>query len=58
MKRKKDFSKNKNQFPVVADILGVWEEAPVQDDIASDVLGSYTGNAEDGEYPQQDADDL
>ncbi|MBR3751326.1 MAG: hypothetical protein IKK58_06080 [Clostridia bacterium] len=27
-------------------------------DIKSDVLGSYTGNPEDGGMPQQDADDL
>ena len=26
--------------------------------IKSDVLGSYTGNPEDGDLPQQDADDL
>jgi len=26
--------------------------------IRSDVLGSYTGTAEDGEQPVQDADDL
>ena len=28
------------------------------DDIPSDVLGSYTGTGEDGDYPVQDADDL
>lgn len=27
-------------------------------DILSDVLGSYTGTAENGEEPEQDADDL
>ena len=27
-------------------------------DILSDVLGSYTGTAESGEQPEQDADDL
>ena len=26
--------------------------------ILSDILGSYTGTAEDGETPEQDADDL
>ena len=26
--------------------------------ILSDVLGSYTGTAQDGEKPEQDADDL
>lgn len=27
-------------------------------DILSDVLGSYTGTAQDGDVPEQDADDL
>ena len=27
-------------------------------DVVSDVLGSYTGTAVDGETPEQDADDL
>ena len=27
-------------------------------DILSDILGSYTGTAKDGEAPEQDADDL
>ena len=27
-------------------------------EILSDVLGSYTGTAEDGDIPEQDADDL
>ena len=27
-------------------------------DILSDILGSYTGTAQDGEAPEQDADDL
>ena len=58
MKRKKDFSKRKNQFPVVADVLGVWEENTAQEDITSDVLGSYTGTGLDSDYPEQDADDL
>jgi len=29
-----------------------------EEDIPSDVLGSYTGMAEDGSRPVQDADDL
>ncbi len=37
----------------------LWELARMADeDIASDVLGSYTGMAEDGGLPEQDADDL
>ena len=27
-------------------------------EILSDILGSYTGTAQDGEVPEQDADDL
>ena len=27
-------------------------------EILSDILGSYTGTAQDGEIPEQDADDL
>lgn len=27
-------------------------------DILSDILGSYTGTAQNGEVPEQDADDL
>ncbi|MBP3435912.1 MAG: hypothetical protein J6K62_06275 [Clostridia bacterium] len=27
-------------------------------EVLSDILGSYTGNAQDGEAPEQDADDL
>lgn len=29
-----------------------------KEEIASDILGSYTGLDEDGEAPEQDADDL
>nr|MDD6336477.1 hypothetical protein [bacterium] len=29
-----------------------------QEDIPTDVLGSYTGTADDGDQPVQDADDL
>ena len=29
-----------------------------QEEIASDILGSYTGMDEDGKAPEQDADDL
>lgn len=31
---------------------------PNEDDIPTDVLGSYTGTPYDGERPVQDADDL
>ena len=57
MKRKKNINgKNKN-FPIIADMLGVWEEY-AEDDESSDTLGSYTGNPRDDDYPEQDADDL
>ena len=57
MKKKKSGG-GKNKFPIIADMLGVWEEY-AEDDESSDVLGSYTGNPQDDElYPEQDADDL
>lgn len=31
---------------------------PIDEDIPSDVLGSYTGTSYDDYYPVQDADDL
>ena len=42
--------------PLVQSIVNDWEAAG-EDDI-SDVLGSYTGNPSEVDYPQQDADDL
>ena len=57
MKRKKSKQSHGKNFPVIADMLGVWEEIADEDDI-SDVLGSYTGNPNDDPYPEQDADDL
>lgn len=42
--------------PLVQSIVNDWETAS-EDDI-SDVLGSYTGNPSEGDYPVQDADDL
>lgn len=42
--------------PLVQSIVDDWETAS-EDDI-SDVLGSYTGNPSEDDYPQQDADDL
>ncbi len=58
MKRKKSKDSNIKKFPVVADMLGVWEEY-AGDEESADVLGSYTGNPQDGDiYPEQDADDL
>lgn len=56
--KKKKAGGGKNKFPIIADMLGVWEEY-AEDDESSDVLGSYTGNPQDDElYPEQDADDL
>ena len=57
MKKKKS-ADSKKRFPIIADMLGVWEEY-AEDDESADVLGSYTGNPQDDElYPEQDADDL
>ncbi len=56
MKRKIRKQSEKKKFPIVADMLGVWEE--IADNDTDDVLGSYTGNPVDGDYPEQDADDL
>lgn len=42
--------------PLVQSIVNDWETAS-EDDI-SDVLGSYTGNPSETDYPVQDADDL
>ena len=57
MKRKKKKDDERKVFPIVADMLGVWEETASEDDI-SDYLGSYTGNPHDDIMPVQDADDL
>ncbi|MCQ2485431.1 MAG: hypothetical protein MJ168_08890 [Clostridia bacterium] len=42
--------------PLVQSIVNDWETA--SDDDISDVLGSYTGNPSEDDYPVQDADDL
>ena len=57
MKRKKKKDDERKVFPIVADMLGVWEETASEDDI-SDYLGSYTGNPYDDIMPVQDADVL
>lgn len=55
--KKKQAKKNKPKIsPLVQSIIDDWETA--SDDDISDVLGSYTGNPAEGDYPQQDADDL
>ena len=55
MKRKKKKDDERKVFPIVADMLGVWEETASEDDI-SDYLGSYTGNPYDDIMPVQDAE--
>lgn len=55
-KHKKDSNKKSKLSPLVQSIVNDWEAA--SDDDVSDVLGSYTGNPSEGDYPQQDADDL
>ena len=57
MKRKKSKDDERKVFPIVADMMGVWEEIAEEDDV-SDILGSYTGNSTETVKPQQDADDL
>ncbi len=58
MKKKKKFNSiQRETFPIVADMLGVWHETAGENDV-SDYLGSYTGNPYDDDYPVQDADDL
>lgn len=57
MKRKKTKDNERKVFPIVADMMGVWEEIAEEDDV-SDILGSYTGNPYRDFYPEQDADDL
>ncbi|MCI5591572.1 MAG: hypothetical protein SPI54_04465 [Oscillospiraceae bacterium] len=57
MKRKKSKDDERKVFPIVADMMGVWEEIAEEDDV-SDILGSYTGNPYRDFYPEQDADDL
>lgn len=57
MKKKKDEPSRFNRFPIIADANGLWEDID-SDEIPSDVLGSYTGNPSETDYPIQDADDL
>ena len=56
-KNNKERKKKKAKLsPLVRSIISDWETA--SDDDISDVLGSYTGNPSEVDYPQQDADDL
>lgn len=55
-KSNKNHKKKGKLSPLVQSIVNDWETA--SDDDISDVLGSYTGNPTEGDYPQQDADDL
>lgn len=48
--------KHKKMSPIVESMLDTWETSGEED--VFDVLGSYTGNPEDGGKPIQDADDL
>ncbi len=58
MKRKFSKDRKNKNYPIIADMLDVWEEY-TDDDEPSDILGSYTGNPKDDDfYPEQDADDL
>ncbi len=55
-KKDKKSKKPRKLSPLVESIIEEWETAGEND--VFDVLGSYTGNPEDGGRPIQDADDL
>ena len=55
-KKNKKSKKQKKMSPIVESIIDEWETA--DEDGVFDALGSYTGMAEDGGRPVQDADDL
>lgn len=55
-KNNKKQKKSKKMSPLVESLLDTWETSGEED--VFDVLGSYTGNPEDGGKPIQDADDL
>lgn len=55
-KNDKKSDKKSKLSPLVQSIVNDWENASDQD--VSDVLGSWTGNPSEVDYPQQDADDL
>jgi len=56
MERKPHKAKQPNQDIVQAATNSLRNEG--RSDILSDILGSYTGTAIDGDVPEQDADDL
>nr|WP_319488509.1 hypothetical protein [uncultured Caproiciproducens sp.] len=53
-----DKQKNKNKVKSDVDRMAVTLPSMNKSEIPSDVLGSYTGTARDGEKPDQDGDDL
>lgn len=55
-KKNKKAKKQRKLSPVVESIIEEWETS--SEDGVFDALGSYTGMAEDGSRPIQDADDL
>ena len=55
-KKEKKQKKSAKLSPLVESIIEEWETA--DEDGIFDALGSYTGTAEDGGRPIQDADDL
>lgn len=58
MRRKAQEDGKNKKFPIIADMLGVWEEYADEEELY-DTRGSYTGNPQgDDPYPEQDADDL
>lgn len=55
-KKNKNHKKRRQLSPLVESIVEEWETADEAG--VFDALGSYTGTAEDGGRPIQDADDL
>ncbi|MCL2513940.1 MAG: hypothetical protein FWF08_08555 [Oscillospiraceae bacterium] len=55
-KNKKNTDKNAKKAE--AGMKNIWSNRAGYDEIVSDVLGSYVGMGEMGDYPVQDADDL
>ena len=54
---KKQTKKKKQQSDLVAEVTNGMRNNDHKT-ILSDILGSYTGNPQDGGKPEQDADDL
>lgn len=56
MAKKEKKEKDQRIKKVTGEIFDIWQKKDAE--FSTDVLGSYTGNPEEGEQPIQDADDL